>query len=79
MAERMSGTHARLRPHIKGQKSPELAKLQVEAGAIGVCTATVWEAIAMSRAGIERCVDGQRGRWPGKDRGPGQGRPRQRH
>jgi D-serine deaminase-like pyridoxal phosphate-dependent protein len=26
--------------------------MQIEAGAIGVCTATVWEAIAMSRAGI---------------------------
>jgi D-serine deaminase-like pyridoxal phosphate-dependent protein len=27
--------------------------MQIEAGAIGVCTATVWEAIVMSRAGIE--------------------------
>ena len=53
MAERLEALHARLRPHIKGQKSPELARLQVEAGAIGVCTATVWEAIVMSRAGIE--------------------------
>jgi D-serine deaminase-like pyridoxal phosphate-dependent protein len=34
-------------------KSPELAWLQVEAGAIGVCTATVWEAVAMLNAGIE--------------------------
>jgi D-serine deaminase-like pyridoxal phosphate-dependent protein len=53
MAQRMGEAHARLRPHIKGQKSPELARLQVEAGAIGVCTATVWEAIVMSRAGIQ--------------------------
>ena len=53
MAERMGAMPARLRPHVKVQKSPELAKLQVEAGAIGVCTATVWEAIVMSRAGIE--------------------------
>lgn len=53
MAERMRTMPARLRPHVKVQKSPELAKLQVEAGAIGVCTATVWEAIIMSRAGIE--------------------------
>jgi len=52
MAERMGAMPARLRPHVKVQKSPELAKLQVEAGAIGVCTATVWEAIVMSRAGI---------------------------
>ncbi len=53
MAERMRAMPASLRPHTKVQKSPELAKLQVEAGAIGVCTATVWEAIVMSRAGIE--------------------------
>jgi D-serine deaminase-like pyridoxal phosphate-dependent protein len=53
MAERLSTMKAKLRPHIKAQKSPELARLQVEAGAIGVCTATVWEAIVMSRAGIE--------------------------
>jgi D-serine deaminase-like pyridoxal phosphate-dependent protein len=31
----------------------ELARLQVEAGAIGVCTATVWEAIVAGRAGIQ--------------------------
>jgi D-serine deaminase-like pyridoxal phosphate-dependent protein len=42
-----------LRPHIKVQKCAELARMQVDAGAIGVCTATVWEAIVMSRAGIE--------------------------
>lgn len=53
MADRMSTMPARLRPHIKVQKSAQLAKLQVEAGAIGVCTATVWEALVMSRAGIE--------------------------
>lgn len=53
MSKRMKTMPARLRPHIKVQKSPELARLQVQAGAIGVCTATVWEAIVMSRAGIE--------------------------
>ncbi len=53
MATRIASMKAELRPHIKVQKSPELAILQVEAGAIGVCTATVWEAIVMSRAGIE--------------------------
>jgi D-serine deaminase-like pyridoxal phosphate-dependent protein len=30
-----------------------LARLQIEAGAIGVCTATVWEAMVMSQSGIE--------------------------
>lgn len=53
MAKRLAGHTAKLRPHTKVQKSPELARLQVEAGAIGVCTATVWEAIVMSRSGIE--------------------------
>jgi D-serine deaminase-like pyridoxal phosphate-dependent protein len=45
--------HAKLRPHIKVQKNVELAKLQVEAGAIGVCTATVWEALVMNSGGIK--------------------------
>ena len=53
MMSRLSGMPAKLRPHVKCQKSPELARLQVEAGAIGVCTANVWEAIVMSRSGIE--------------------------
>jgi D-serine deaminase-like pyridoxal phosphate-dependent protein len=53
MAKCLAGHKAKLRPHTKVQKSPELARLQVEAGAIGVCTATVWEAIVMSRSGIE--------------------------
>jgi len=53
MAQRMKTMRAKLRPHIKVQKCVELAKLQVEAGAIGVCTATVWEALIMSRAGIK--------------------------
>ncbi len=53
MATKIKSLNAELRPHIKVQKSPELALLQIEAGAIGVCTATVWEAIIMNRAGIE--------------------------
>ena len=53
MTERLSMLKARLRPHVKCQKNTELARLQVDAGAIGVCTATVWEAIVMGRAGIK--------------------------
>ena len=41
------------RPHMKGQKVPELARRAVEAGAIGVTCATVYEAEAMVEAGIE--------------------------
>ncbi len=66
MAERMKAMPAELRPHTKVQKSAELAKLQVEAGAIGVCTATVWEAIVMSRAGIEDVLIANEVCGPGK-------------
>jgi D-serine deaminase-like pyridoxal phosphate-dependent protein len=43
---------AALRPHGKAHKSPEIAALQLRAGAIGIMTATVWEALALARAGI---------------------------
>ena len=51
MTKSLRAHRAKLRPHIEGQKFPELARMQIEAGAIGVCTETVWEAIVMSRAG----------------------------
>src|SRR5215469_11510746 len=51
MAGRIRGMTAALRPHIKVHKSPELARLQIEAGAIGLSVATVWEAMVMVRSG----------------------------
>jgi D-serine deaminase-like pyridoxal phosphate-dependent protein len=53
MADRVSTMTAELRPHIKVHKSPELARMQVAAGAIGISTATVWEAIVMVGAGFD--------------------------
>ncbi len=53
MAEAIRGLPAEIRPHIKVHKSPELARLQVEAGAIGLSVATVWEAIVMARSGLD--------------------------
>lgn len=54
MADYMRGVSAKLRPHIKVHKSPELARMQTEAGAcIGMTTATVWEAVVMARGGID--------------------------
>ena len=53
MAEAFDAYPSRLRPHVKVHKSPELARLQVEAGAIGVACATASEAIVMAEAGIE--------------------------
>jgi len=52
MAEHMAGVPVDLRAHVKVHKSPHIARLQVEHGAIGVGCATVWEAIVMARAGI---------------------------
>ena len=41
-----------LRAHVKVHKSPHIARMQMEHGAVGVGCATVWEAIVMARAGI---------------------------
>ena len=56
MAERMTDLPADLRPHIKVHKSPDLARLQVEAGAIGLSCATVWEAIVLVRSGLDHVL-----------------------
>jgi D-serine deaminase-like pyridoxal phosphate-dependent protein len=50
--KRMRTLSTKLRAHVKVHKSPHIARMQVEAGAIGVGTATIWEAIVMARAGI---------------------------
>ncbi|MCL2497634.1 MAG: DSD1 family PLP-dependent enzyme [Symbiobacteriaceae bacterium] len=41
-----------IRPHTKTHKCPQIAKLQLTAGATGICTATLGEAEAMSEHGI---------------------------
>ena len=53
MAERLLTMPAKIRPHIKVHKSPELSRLQVEAGAIGLSVATVWEAIVLVDTGLD--------------------------
>ena len=54
MAGYMRTVPAKLRPHIKVHKSPELARMQMEAGeSIGMTTATIWEAVVMARGGID--------------------------
>lgn len=52
MADRMAALPAALRPHAKIHKSPTLGSMQIQAGAIGLTTATVWEAAAMVDAGL---------------------------
>ena len=56
MGERMTELPSDLRPHIKVHKSPELSRLQVEAGAIGLSCATVWEAIVLVRSGLDHIL-----------------------
>jgi len=53
MADNFRGLPAELRPHIKVHKSPQLARLTIDAGAIGVACATAWEAQVMAESGIE--------------------------
>ncbi len=41
-----------LRPHAKTHKSPEIARRQIDAGAVGICCATVKELEVLSEAGV---------------------------
>lgn len=45
-----------VRPHAKTHKSAAIAKLQMAAGAIGICTAKVSEAEALFAGGIDRIL-----------------------
>jgi 3-hydroxy-D-aspartate aldolase len=41
-----------LRPHAKTHKSPDIAKRQIAAGAIGICCAKLGEAEALADGGV---------------------------
>lgn len=45
-------TGIRVRPHAKTHKSPTIARMQIEAGAVGVCCAKLGEAEVMAAAGV---------------------------
>ncbi|KAI8612689.1 hypothetical protein BC830DRAFT_1135570 [Chytriomyces sp. MP71] len=47
------GTEVRLRPHVKAHKCGTLARFQVDNGCVGVCAATVSEALLAAKAGAE--------------------------
>jgi D-serine deaminase-like pyridoxal phosphate-dependent protein len=53
MAALARRSRVRLRPHVKTHKSARIASMQLEAGATGICVATVGEAEVMRAAGIE--------------------------
>lgn len=52
MAEFTAKHRLRLRPHGKMHKSAEFARLQLQAGAIGLCAQTVGEAEALAAGGV---------------------------
>ncbi len=52
MAARARGAGVRLRPHTKTHKTPEIARLQVAAGAAGITVAKLGEAEVMAAAGF---------------------------
>ena len=53
MQEKANKFGVKLRPHTKTHKMPELAKLQIEAGASGITVAKVGEAEVMASQGIQ--------------------------
>lgn len=52
MAAHARSSGVALRPHAKTHKCPEVARRQLQAGALGICTATIREAEAMAAAGL---------------------------
>ena len=53
MAKKTSKARINLRPHVKTHKIPELAKLQLAAGAAGVTVATIGEAELFAKKGVK--------------------------
>lgn len=53
VAERAAAAGVALRPHAKTHKCAEIARLQLDAGAIGLTVATVGEAEAFAEHGVE--------------------------
>jgi len=53
---RLQGTGVGVRPHIKTHKSPAIAKMQIAAGALGVCAAKLGEAEVMLQNGIKNVL-----------------------
>lgn len=53
MAAHARAAGVALRPHAKTHKCSEIARRQIEAGALGICTAKLGEAEALADAGID--------------------------
>jgi len=53
MQARLGASGVAARPHAKTHKCPAIARLQLDAGAVGICTAKLGEADALFASGIE--------------------------
>lgn len=56
MANYFANRHAKLRPHFKSHKCTTLARLQIDAGAVGMTCAKLGEAEALADAGIRNIL-----------------------
>lgn len=56
MRDMTEGTGIRCRPHSKTHKSPVIARMQTEAGAVGICCAKLGEAEVMAAAGVDNML-----------------------
>jgi len=54
MTRRATHYGVALRPHAKTHKSADIARLQLAAGAIGICTAKLGEAVARKNSPLPR-------------------------
>jgi 3-hydroxy-D-aspartate aldolase len=54
MKASLAGTKVGFRPHAKTHKSADIAKLQLAAGAVGICTAKLTEAETLFAEGIQK-------------------------
>lgn len=55
-AERAAAAGVALRPHVKTHKSPDLARIQLAAGAVGITVATIGEAEVFADQGCDDIV-----------------------
>jgi len=56
MADFFLGRPCKLRPHAKTHKLPQIARWQIEAGAVGITCAKAQDAVAFAKAGIDRIL-----------------------
>ena len=56
MADFLKGKGKGFRPHAKTHKCPEIARRQLDAGAVGICAAKVSEALVLVGAGIDKVL-----------------------